>query len=172
MDLPKRKPTRLKNYDYSTDGYYFITICTHQKQKILCDIVGEGLCALPYIKLTAIGETVKKSIEYVHENYDNIFVDKYVIMPNHVHLIIKKQTGGHGDPPLRLGFTGGHGDPPLQIYNVIGNLKSFTTREYGKTLWQRSFHDHIIRGEKDYLEIWNYIDTNPQKWETDCFYNV
>ena len=117
MDLPKRKPTRLKNYDYSTDGYYFITICTHNKRKILCDIVGEGLCALPYIKLTAICETVKKSIEYV-------------------------------------------------------NLKSFTTREYGKTLWQRSFHDHIIRGEKDYLEIWNYIDTNPQKWETDCFYNV
>ena len=177
MDLPKRKPTRLKNYDYSTDGYYFITICTHNKRKILCDIVGEGLCALPqrtnpteregtetlpycalpYIKLTAIGETVKKSIEFVHENYDNIFVDKYVIMPNHVHLIIQKQTGGHGGPPL-------------QIYNVIGNFKSFTTRKYGKTLWQRSFHDHIIRGEKDYLEIWNYIDTNPQKWETDCFY--
>ncbi len=157
-DLPKRKPTRLKNYDYSNNGYYFITICTDKKQCILGKIVGEGLCALPSIELSAIGKTVKNSIEYINKKYDNISVDKFVIMPNHVHLIIAKQTGGHRDPPL-------------QIYNIIGDLKSFTTHEYGKTLWQRSFHDHIIRGEEDYLKIWNYIDGNPQKWEKDCFYN-
>ena len=157
MDLPKRKPTRLKNYDYSSCGAYFITICTHKKQKILCDIVGEGLCALPITKLTPIGEAVKVSIKYIADNYGNISVDKFVIMPNHIHLIITNQTGGHGDPPL-------------QIYDIIGNFKSFTTHKYGKTLWQRSFHDHIIRGENDYLKIWNYIDTNPQKWQEDCFY--
>ena len=157
MDLPKRKPTRLKNYDYSSCGAYFITICTHKKQKILCDIVGEGLCALPITKLTPIGEAVKVSIKYIADNYGNISVDKFVIMPNHIHLIITNQTGGHGDPPL-------------QIYDIIGNFKSFTTHKYGKTLWQRSFHDHIIRGKNDYLKIWNYIDTNPQKWQDDCFY--
>ena len=157
MELPKRKPTRLKNYDYSSDGAYFITICTHNKQKILCDIVGEGLCALPSIKLTPIGETVNKSINYINNNYADILVDKYVIMPNHIHLIIIKQTGGHGDPPL-------------QIYDIIGRFKSFTDNKYNNTLWQRSFHDHIIRDEKDYLKIWNYIDTNPQKWTEDCFY--
>ena len=157
MDLPKRKPTRLKNYDYSSCGAYFITICTHKKQKILCDIVGEGLCALPITKLTPIGEAVKVSIKYIADNYGNISVDKFVIMPNHIHLIITNQTGGRGDPPL-------------QIYDIIGNFKSFTTHKYGKTLWQRSFHDHIIRGENDYLKIWNYIDTNPQKWQDDCFY--
>jgi len=157
MNLPKRKPTRLKDYDYSSNGAYFITICTHNKQKILCNIVGEGLCALPSIQLTAIGETVKSSIEYINEKYDNISVDKFVIMPNHIHLIITKQTGGHGDPPL-------------QVYDIIGRFKSFTDNKCSGTLWQRSFHDHIIRDEDDYLKIWNYIDTNPQKWHEDCFY--
>ena len=156
MDLPKRKPTRLKNYDYSQNGYYFITICTHKKQKLLCDIVGEGLCALPTIKLTTIGEIVKLSIEYIN-NYDNISVDKYIIMPNHTHLIITIQAGGRGDPPL-------------QLYDIIGRFKSFTDNKYDGTLWQRSFHDHVIRGESDYLKIWNYIDSNAQKWEQDCFY--
>ena len=157
MDLPIRKPTRLKNYDYSSNGAYFITICTHKKKNILCEIVGEGLCTLPIAKLTPIGEAVNESIKYIACHYDNIAVDKFVIMPNHIHLIITNQTGGHGDPPL-------------QIYDIIGNLKSFTTHKYGKTLWQRSFHDHIIRGENDYLKIWDYIDTNPQKWQEDCFY--
>ncbi len=157
MDLPKRKPTRLKNYDYSQSGYYFITICTHNKRKILCDVVGEGLCALPSIKLTPIGIVVEESIKHIENIYKNIFVDKYVIMPNHIHLILAQQTGGLGDPPL-------------QIYDVIGRLKSFTDSKYNDKLWQRSFHDHIIRGKQDYLKIWNYIDTNPQKWNEDCFY--
>ncbi len=159
MNLPKRKPTRLRNYNYSQSGYYFITICTHNRKNILCDIVGEGLCALPQIKLTPIGESVNNAIKYIDKNYNGVSVDKYVIMPNHIHFIIKIET-----------VTGGDGTPPLRVYDIIGRLKSFTTHEYGNILWQRSFNDHIIRGEKDYLKIWNYIDVNPQKWEDDCFY--
>ena len=157
MNLPKRKPTRLKDFDYSKTGYYFITIYTHNKQKILCYIVGEGLCAFPLIKLTPIGETVDKAINYIDQNYQNVFVDKYVIMPDHIHLIVKIEAGGDGTPPL-------------QVYDIIGRLKSFTTHEYENILFQRSFHNHIIRSEKAYLKIWNYIDTNPQKWKEDCFY--
>ena len=158
-ELQKRKPTRLQNYDYSSNGYYFITISTHNKEKTLGDVVGEGLCALPSIKLTNIGKIVNESIEYMNNEYDGISVDKYVIMPNHVHLIIKIAH-----------ITGGHGDPPLRVYDIIGRFKSFTDNKFYGALWQRSFHDHIIRGEKDYLKIWNYIDTNPQKWNEDCFY--
>ena len=172
MELQKRKPNRLSNYDYSSGGYYFITICTAQKQKILCNVVapltpdnqsdigvGEGLRALPLCKppktiLTDIGKAVNESINYINENYSNTKVDKYIIMPNHIHLIIR--------------ITGGHGDPPLQ--NVIGGIKSYTTKIYGKTLWQRSFYDHIIRDEKDYMRICEYIENNPQKWAEDKYY--
>ena len=157
MELPKRKPTRLKGYDYNSSGYYFITVCTYQKQNILCDIVGEGLCTLPKIRLTEIGATINEAISFINMRYTYTKVDKYVIMPNHIHLIVKIENPA-----------GGHRDPPLQ--NVIGQLKSYTTNKYCNKLWQRSFHDHIIRDQTDYLKIWNYIDTNPQKWKEDCFY--
>ena len=78
-------------------------------------------------------------------------------MPNHIHMLVAIENN-----------TGGDGTPPLQ--NIVGAFKSFTTNKYGKKLWQRSFHDHIIRNESDYLKIWNYIDTNPAKWTDDCFY--
>ena len=158
MNLPKRKPTRLKEYDYSTPGIYFITICTHNRKCLLSNIiVGEGLCALPQNTLTPIGNEIEKSIQYINDNYIGVKIDKYVIMPNHIHLI------------LILDDSGGHGNPPLQ--NVIGKLKSYTTNKFGNILWQRSYHDHIIRGEKDYRKIWEYIDTNVIRWKKDCFYN-
>ena len=157
MNLPKRKPTRLKGYDYSNNGAYFITVCTYNRQCILSNIVGEGLCALPQHTLTQIGKEIEKSIHYINDNYIGVTIDKYVIMPNHIHLIvILDDSGGHGDPPL--------------LQNVIGRLKSYTANKFMDNLWQRSFHDHIIRDEKDYLKIWKYIDENPLKWEEDCFY--
>jgi len=64
--------------------------------------------------------------------------------------------------------TGGHGGPPL--HKIIGSFKSYTTHIFGNKLWQRSYHDHIIRGEKDYLKIWNYIEHNTAKWREDCFF--
>jgi len=158
MKLKKRKPTRLKDFDYSQNGAYFITICTHKKKCLLSDIVGEGLRALPENILTPIGTEVEKSIQYITDTHSGISVEKYVIMPNHIHMIIA------------LDDSGGHGNPPLQ--NIIGQLKSYTTKIYGSILWQRSFHDHIIRNEKDYRMIWEYIDTNVSAWEKDCLYNV
>ncbi|MBE7044318.1 MAG: hypothetical protein E7397_02220 [Ruminococcaceae bacterium] len=107
--------------------------------------------------LTSIGIEVEKSIQYINDNDIGVKIDKYVVMPNHIHLI------------LILDDSGGHGNPPLQ--NIIGQLKSYTTNKYGNVLWQRSYHDHIIRGEKDYQKIWEYIDTNVLIWEKDCFYD-
>ena len=157
MNLPERKPTRLKDFDYSQNGAYFVTVCTDKKQKLLCSIVGEGLCALPQVLLTDIGKEIEKSVLYVNMHYKNISVSKYAIMPNHLHMIIiiDSRTGGDGTPPL---------------HRIVAAIKSYTTNVYGKKLWQRSFHDHIIRDDADYLKIWNYIDTNPAKWKEDCFY--
>ena len=158
MELPKRKPTRLKGYVYRAPGAYFITICTHDREELLSKIiVGEGLCTLPQNILTPIGIEVENSIQYINKNYVGVEIEKYVVMPNHIHLIVN------------LNDSGGHGNPPLQ--NIIGQLKSYTTNKFGGVLWQRSFHDHIIRDENDYKKTWEYIDTNVIKWKTDCFYN-
>ena len=157
MDFVKRKPTRLYNYDYSNAGAYFITICTKNKKALLSKIVGEGLCALPKTELTSIGTKVHSAIEYICSHYENVNVDNYVIMPNHIHLLIRMDN-----------MSGGHRDPPLQ--DIIARFKSFTTTQYGKTLWQRSFYDHIIRNETDYYTHFEYIQNNPAKWAEDELY--
>ena len=161
MEYPKRKSTRLKDYDYSSEGAYFITICTHNKQKILCDIVGGGALDAPKIKLSTIGGIVEKYI-LSSNNIPEISVEKYVIMPNHIHLIllVKNNIGTSKAPSPTNNI----------ISHSISTLKRFVNRDVGENIFQRSFYDHIIRGENDYLKIWNYIDTNPQKWEEDCFY--
>ncbi len=161
MNLPNRKNIRLKNYDYSLNGAYFVTICTHNRKCILSEIVGEGFQALPQIKLSEIGKQIEKSIHFTHEKYDCI--DKYVIMPNHVHIIVKfYETDRHGN---------------LSLQDIIGRLKSYTTSKYNEInntqyekLWQRSFYEHIIRNEKKYQNICEYIETNPQKWKDDSLY--
>ncbi len=100
MELPKRKPNRLKDYDYGSAGAYFVTVCTENRKCILSEItVGEGLCALPYAELTDIGIETEKSIEYINKTYDTVKITKYVIMPNHIHMIVEilpLSAGGHG----------------------------------------------------------------------------
>jgi REP element-mobilizing transposase RayT len=187
-NLPERKHTRLKDYDYSQAGAYFITICVKDKQKLLGSIVGGNTvggaarcCACstqgdPYIELTEIGESVKRRIEHIND-FDNAQtlgdirygckVEKYVIMPNHVHLLI---TITGGSPSVaqaqRLAAT-----PTMAIIpRTVNALKSLTSKEFGKTLWQRSYHDHIIRNENDYQRIWQYIDDNPIRWADDRYY--
>ncbi len=162
MNLPKRKSARLNDYDYSSDGAYFITICTHKRKNILSYIiVGEGS---PLPKLTYKGKIAEKILLSLNQKYSTIKIDKYVIMPNHIHIILTV-------------FNDGRGNPSPTITNVIGWLKYNITkqinqvdRKVGNKIFQRSFHDHIIQDERDYLKIWNYIDTNPQKWNNDCFH--
>ena len=161
MNLPKRKPTRLKDYDYSSEGAYFITICSHNRKDIFGIIVGQGLAPAEN-QLYPFGEIAKYELLDLETRYKNIKVDKYVIMPNHIHAIIfiEKTAGASPCPTLS---------------DMVCSFKSITTRKchlikHDIKIWQRSFHDHIIRGEEDYLKIWQYIDTNPQKWEEDCFF--
>ena len=163
MELPERKPTRLKGYDYSQNGAYFVTICTHNRKCILGNIVGQGL-APAEIVLSQYGKIAKEQLLDLENRYKTIKIDKYVIMPNHIHIIvILDNTAGASPCPT--------------ISDVICSFKSLTTRICNKSnnksqkIFQTSFHDHIIRGEKDYQKIWEYIDINLLKWELDCFYN-
>ena len=163
MDLPKRKPTRLKGYDYSQNGTYFITICTNDRKCILGHIVGQGL-APAEIVLSHYGKIAKEQLLDLENRYKTIKINKYVIMPNHIHIIVIIENTAVASPCPT-------------ISDVICSFKSLTTRICNKSnnkpqkIFQSSFHDHIIRGEKDYQKIWEYIDTNVLRWEKDCFYN-
>ena len=163
-DLPKRKPNRLKEFDYGAGYSYFITICTQDRAHILSNIsVGEGL-APPEIETTQIGDIVEKQLLLLEARFPNLKIENYVIMPNHIHIIFSllMETGGASPSPT--------------IPNVVCAFKSQCVREsrklgYEGKLWQRSFHDHVIRNKKDYEEISRYIYENPTNWETDEFYN-
>ena len=168
IELPKRKSTRLRNFDYGTIGSYFITICTQNRRNILSTIfVGEGSPLPPpeRVQLSHYGAIVEKWIRTIPEKYSKMSVDHYVIMPNHIHLL------------LSITKDDGRGDPSPTITAVIGWLKYHSTREINlvgatknEKVFQRSFHDHIIRDRQDYETIAKYIYENPRLWQDDCFY--
>jgi len=160
MDLPKRKANRLKEYDYSRPGAYFVTVCTEKRLKTLCDIVGDGF---PVPK--EAGMIAENCIQEIPVRYPMVHVDRYVIMPNHIHLLVS------------IDVINGTGNPSPTLGNVIGWFKYQVTKRvnehvgsHGKRVFQRSYHDHVIRGEKDYRKIWEYIEDNPHRWKEDCFY--
>ncbi len=170
MKLQKRKPNRLKNYDYSQNGAYFITICTNERKPILSRIsVGASNARPNEIKLTDIGIVVEQGIKGITEHYDNVFVDNYVIMPNHIHLIIRIDIDNGRAMPAP---TEGNGRPMVAptVSRIIQQLKGYVTKQIGEPVWQKLYYDHIIRDEFDYFTKWQYIDNNPAKWLEDELY--
>lgn len=183
--MNSRKNNRLEFYDYSQSGAYFVTICAKDKQKIFWDnqqcFVGavsgrpqdkkifwnEQQCSVgavsgrPQDKLNHLGLIVKIGIEKISLHYQNITVDKYVIMPNHVHLIIRIDNNDINGRPMTA--------PTLS--QIVNQFKGYCSKQIGHPVWQKSFHDHVIRNQADYNRIWEYVDTNAIKWESDCYYN-
>ena len=175
MELPKRKPNRLSNYDYSLNGAYFITICTQNRAQILSEIiVGTGVLDCPKVELLEYGIIADKQIKKMNDFYYYISVDKYVIMPNHIHLLISvKSENGQSRTPVPTNFNINNAkinNKNSLVAKFVGTFKRFTNKQYGKNIWQSRFYDHVIRGEQDYREIWDYIDGNPAKWREDRFY--
>ena len=162
QNLPNRKPTRLPNFDYSTNGLYSVTICTKEKQKILSKIVGGGVPDAPHTVLFPCGKIVDKYINQMNEQYNNINIENYVIMPNHIHLLI------FVDNPNGTSRTPSPTNAVIPMF--VSTLKRFCNKEIGHNIFQRSFFDHIIRDQADYENVYNYIDSNPSKWESDELY--
>ena len=157
-DRPTRKLIRLPAFDYSSAGAYYVTICTQNRRCILSDVVvGEGL-APPAVCLSEIGLCAEEEIRAVNARYEDVRIDNYVIMPNHIHLIVSicEQTGGASPSPT--------------LADIIRVIKSVSSHRCPELKWQRSYYEHVIRSERDYLEIWNYIDGNPAKWTDDKYY--
>lgn len=155
----RRKPNRLKNYDYSSQGAYFITICTLDRKCILSQIVGGGVLDTPKIQLSEYGKIIENQITAMNSIYNNINVEDFVVMPNHIHMLLVV-SGSSGTPP----------PTNSAVSSFISTFKRFCNKQIGCNIWQRSYYDHIIRDEEDYINHLRYIEDNPAKWSKDKYY--
>ena len=159
MELPKREKNRLENYDYSQEGAYFITLCTHNRQNLFIlegNRVGNDLCVVPPLQ----NEIIRKWIKETENKFQNIKFEKYVIMPDHIHFIIniaERHTGRSLREIMQFFKT-------MTTNDYIKNVKNGKLKPFDKKLWQKSYYDHIIRNQEDYNEKWDYIENNPKKW--------
>ena len=141
-----RKCPRLEGYDYSQKNVVFATICVMNRRKLLGEIyLAETEGEPSRMELSIAGKIVEKYTETIPG------IDKYVIMPNHVHLIVINRDGE-------------------SISQKIRSWKILISKEIGEKIWQRSFYDHVIRDERDYLIKWKYIDDNPARWASDEYF--
>ena len=157
--LPKRKFTRLKEYDYSSEGVYFITMCVKDKKPLLWDNVGASIARPLDTMLSAYGKIVDDAIRQIPTHYNSVKIDNYVVMPNHIHLLLSIESDIDGRAMLAP-----------TISQVVQQMKGYVSKQIGYSIWQKLFIDHIIRNERDYIEHYTYIDNNPAKWELDKLY--
>ena len=154
---------RLNGWDYSTEGMYFLTICAKERRPFFSQVVGCGILDAPYVQLTKYGDSVQLAMIYLSAHIQNISLEKWVIMPNHVHVLIRvfpEHSGASGMPRPTDGT----------IPKFVSSLKRFTNKENQIQLWQNGYFDHIVRDEEDFLRIWRYIDNNPAAWLEDKYY--
>ncbi len=169
MDYKCRKKTRLEFFDYNSVGAYFITICTQNKEHLLSKIVlkdsfvgtdvldGPQINKEIFVELSEHGKIADKYVNQLNNFYENITVDDYIIMPNHIHLLINVSKNGPSGTSV----------PTKQhsiVSGFISTFKRFCNKEYGKNIWQMRSFDHIIRDTKDYEFHMKYIRENPLKW--------
>jgi len=179
-----RKVNRLIEFDYSQNGCYFVTVCTQDRRCLFGEIkgmtetggsknVGERIAfphdvainnlQRPYMELSTLGKIVNDKIRMISQIYGSVLVNQYVIMPNHIHMIIEIDDDfNEGGNALR--------SPTMST--IITQFKGAVSKATGQKFWQKSFHDHIIRNQFDYENIWNYIDTNIDNWHKDEYNNL
>ena len=162
--LPKRKSHHLQGYDYSQNGAYFITICTHQRRMLF------GPNRAPVGADSISARMAARVFREIIGQYPAVHCRYFVVMPNHFHALVEIERAGADM------------ESAPTIISIVQAFKRYSTVEYirlvkrgqaapfDKHLWQRSFHDHVIRNETDYRMIAEYIQSNPQLWHKDCFY--
>ena len=164
-DLPKRKGTRLKGFDHSSAGAYFVTVCTKDRKRILSDIikpsVGVGAHDDPQIQLTEMGKVAERYL-LSSENIPGVKIDRYVIMPDHIHAIIflypdeyASQKDGSSRAPTPTNE---------MLPHIVSTFKRFCNKEIGNNIFQRGYMEHIVRDREDYEARSKYIYENPIRW--------
>ena len=175
--IQKRKLLRLHNFDYSCPGAYFITFCTHGRKCILSKITSKttdsygAQIITPVLTLSDFGNIVSDIIKTIPERFD-VKLNHYVIMPNHIHLIVDINFNALTDSVESYDQS--------EIYRsviskIVGFIKMNSSKELRKTfsiknVWQRGYHDHVIRNRDDYIAIAEYINDNPKRWFYDKYY--
>ena len=171
-EFKKRKSPRYQIVDYNNAGIYFITVCTQNRECLLSQIVGTGVLDCPQPDLTAYGEVADKYINQLSDFYDELSVESYVIMPNHIHLLLwikeKRSTIPNGQSGTPVPTNVDRSNSTCSRF--VSTLKRFCNKEYGKNIWQSRFHDHIIRSQEDYDKHIKYIRENPLNWYYDDLY--
>ena len=169
-ELPKRKDIRLKNYNYSSPGAYFVTICTEKRKNFFwsgtfdteafswCS-VGANCVRPQNLPLSNIGKIVSDELEIWNKTYEAVSLHSYVIMPNHLHIMVFISADEYGRPQVA---------PTVE--RMVKQFKGAVTKKVGKPIWQKSFIEHVIRNKKDYETRSNYIYENPIRWYYDELY--
>jgi putative transposase len=162
-----RRSIRLKGYDYSEAGAYFVTIVTLGRVASFGEVVNGEM------RLNRNGEVVQKWWDNIPQHFQNVETGVFVIMPNHVHGIIIIGEKRRGTVPVPQGG----GTPPLReptLGQIVAYFKYKSTKEINALnngpvmkLWQRNFYEHIIRNQHDLEQTWLYIESNPAQWNTD-----
>ncbi|MFH2035979.1 MAG: transposase [Candidatus Zixiibacteriota bacterium] len=173
LNSPKhnRRSIRLKDYDYSNGGAYFITICAYRKQCIFGEIIDSEM------ELNEVGKMVKMELLDTQKRFNVMELDHYTIMPNHIHCIVFIVGATLEVARMRAGSS-----PAPTIGNIVGAFKSITTNNYFKyinkqkllsppKLWQRNYYERVIRNENELYDIRQYIQNNPIQWNIDEYYS-
>ena len=192
-----RRSVRLRNYDYSQNGLYFVTICVKNGECLFGEIVvgANGIC--PEMKLNELGKIVEKEWLESAKIRKEINIHEYIVMPNHFHAIVEiTDVGANGIRPINKcetvgtntirpknnnSITEGECHSPLRVQQrpigtsktigaLVRGFKSSVTKQIGFSPWQRSFHEHIIRDRNAHARIAEYIVNNPINWGKDKFY--
>ena len=158
MNLPKRKSIRYKNFDYSRCGSYFITISTKNREYLFWDMKKvyqtkqsndlEHIINAEFLPLNYVGRIVEKHLMIWQNTYENVNIENFVIMPNHIHLIVSI-------------FDNEIKSENPNLSRMVAQFKAQVTKEMGESVWQKSYYDHIIANEKDFNNCFDYIEANP-----------
>lgn len=159
MVTPQRKQNRLAEYNYGQEGAYFVTLCTHNRACLfnMESSVGNGRGATSKIRANQI---LHKWIRETQNKFPNIAIDKYVVMSDHLHLIVNIKEGQTGRSLLDVM----HFFKTMTTNEYIRGVKCGDLQPFDGKLWQKSYYDHVVRNQQDYDEIWEYIENNPAKW--------
>ena len=153
----RRKPNRIPDFDYSQNYAYFLTICTADRRYWFGTVEKTGEQQPAQVRLSRIGQIVDASIRAIPEHYPNVHLEHHIVMPNHIHLLLRLENRT--------------GQKPVSISTVIQQFKGFVTKKIGKSVWQKLYYDHVVRDAEDFAVKWRYIDNNPNRWVDDPYFS-